>query len=119
MAMKMYSSIDEHIGSFPKDRREKLEKIRTIIKSSCPEATETIRYGVPTFQLNGKNMVHFAGYDSHIGFYPSPNGMKEFEKDLKPYASGKGTAKFKWEEDIPYSLIKKIVKFRASEIESK
>ena len=117
--MKMYSSIDEHIGSFSKDKQKTLSSIRKTVKEVCPEATETIRYGIPTFQLNGKNMVHFAGYEEHIGFYPSPNGMKEFEKELKPYASGKGTAKFPWNSPLPLDLIKRIVRFRAEEIKSK
>lgn len=116
MAMKMYSSIDEHIDSLPEERREALEKIRKIVHNVCPDATETIRYGIPTFQLNGKNLLHFAGYENHIGFYPSPNGMKKFEKELKPYASGKGTAQFPWDKPLPIDLIKKIIRFRLEEI---
>ncbi len=116
MAMKMYSSIEEHISSFPPDRQKILEKIRETIHRACPEASETIKYGIPTFQLNGKNMVHFAGYAGHIGFYPSPNGMDEFKEELKPYAGGKGTAQFSWDKPIPYDLITKITKFRASEL---
>lgn len=119
MAMKMYSSFEEHITSFPPDRQNILEKIRDTIHKACPEASETIRYGIPTFQLNGKNMVHFAGYENHIGFYPSPNGIDEFKKELEPYAKGKGTIQFAWDMPIPYDLISKIVKFRAQELEKK
>ncbi len=112
----MYSSFEEHISSFPPEKQVILEKIRKTVHDACPTATETIRYGIPTFQLNGKNMVHFAGYTNHIGFYPSPNGIDEFKKELEPYAKGKGSVQFSWEEDIPYGLISRIVKFRAHEI---
>ncbi len=115
--MRTYSSFDEHISTFPQDKQVILEKIRETIHKACPAATETIKYGIPTFQLYGKNMVHFAGYENHIGFYPSPNGMNEFKQDLEPYAQGKGTAQFSWDKDIPYDLIVKIVKFRAKQLE--
>ncbi len=116
--MKMYASVDEHISTFPSEKQEILEKIRDTIHKACPTATETIRYGIPTFQLNGKNMVHFAGYEGHIGFYPSPNGIDEFKKELEPYAKGKGTIQFSWDKDIPYDLITMIVKFRAQELQN-
>lgn len=119
MTMKMYKSFDDHIKSFPKEKQEKLKSIRELVRKTCPNAIETIRYGIPTFQLNGKNMIHFAGYENHIGFYPSPNGLKEFSKELQPYVSGKGTAKFKWDQPIPWSLIEKIIKFREKEINFK
>lgn len=117
MSMKMYASIDEHISSFPLERQVILTKIRETIHKACPTTTEAIKYGIPTFQLNSKNLVHFAGYEGHIGFYPSPNGMEEFKDELKPYASGAGTAQFSWDKEFPYDLIAKIVKFRAKEIE--
>ncbi len=114
--MKMYASIDAHIKSFPEKEQAMLIEIRETIRKIVPDAVETISYGIPTFKLNGKNLVHFAGYKTHVGFYPSPNGMKEFEKDLAPYASGKGTAQFSLKEPLPLWLITKIVKFRAREL---
>lgn len=117
MAMKSYKSVDEHINSFSTKEKAVLNEIRKTIKKIAPNATETIAYGIPTFKLNGKTLVHFAGYKTHIGFYPSPNGIKKFEKDIKPYASGKGTARFSWDDKLPLGLIEKIVKFRVEEVE--
>lgn len=117
--MKTYSSIEEHIASFSPQRQAILEEIRETIHHTCPKATETIKYGIPTFQLNGKSLVHFAGYEGHIGFYPSPNGMEEFKKELKPYATGQGTAQFSWDKPLPLELITKITKYRMNEMEKK
>lgn len=112
----MYTSIDEHINSFPEKERSMLIHIREIVHSIAPDAVETISYGIPTFKLNGKNLLHFAGYKNHIGFYPSPNGMEAFKNELEPYASGKGTAQFPWDKPLPVGLIKKIVMFRVEEL---
>lgn len=105
-----YNSIDQYISTFPKEVQEKLEKIRQIIKAIVPEATETISYQMPTFKIGGKNLVHFAGYEKHIGFYPTPTGVDSFKNELSPYKQGKGSVQFKLDEPIPYELISKIVK---------
>ncbi len=110
------ANIDDYIKDYPKEVRDIMEKIRKTIKEVMPDATETIGYGIPTFKLNGKNVVHFGGYDKHIGFYPAPGGLDEFEEELAQYRKGKGTAQFQLDEPIPYGLIKKITQFRAMQV---
>lgn len=112
--MKNYKNIDEYIGSFPKDVRKILIKVRETIKKAAPNATEAISYGIPTFKLNG-NLVHFGGYKEHIGFYPAPQGINQFKNELAKYQSGKGTIKFPISDPIPYNLITKVVKFRVEQ----
>ena len=104
-------NIDEYIAGFPPDVQKILQKIRLTIGKAAPQAKEKISYQIPTFFLNG-NLVHFAGYKNHVGFYPAPVAMDEFKKELAPYASGRATAQFSLDKPIPYGLIAKIVKFR-------
>lgn len=114
--MQSFKTIDEYIAQFPKDVQEKLEKMRRVIHESVPNLDEAISYGMPTFKLKGKNVVHFAAYKSHIGFYPTPNGLEAFAQDLKMYQTSKGTAQFQLTEPIPFDLVKKITKFRAEQV---
>lgn len=103
--------IDEYIAGLPNDVREILEEIRTTIRKAAPDAEETIKYQMPTFTLNG-NLVHFAAFKKHIGFYPAPRGSETFKDELSGYEGGKGTVRFPLDEPIPFDLISKIVKFR-------
>lgn len=107
-------TIDEYIALFPKDVQAILEKIRATIKKSAPTAQETINYQIPTFTING-NLVHFAAFKSHIGFYPTPSGVEKFKEELSIYEGAKGSVKFPLDKPIPYTLIGKIVKFRVKE----
>ncbi|GAB3525499.1 iron chaperone [Emticicia fontis] len=107
-------NIEEYIGSFPEDVQQILEKVRAIIQTCAPEAKEDIKYAMPTFVLNG-NLVHFAAFKNHIGFYPAPTGTEAFKEDLAPYKTGKGSIQFQLDEPIPYDLIKKITLFRVDE----
>lgn len=107
-------TIDQYIELFPMDVQIKLKKIRNLIKEIVPEATEAIKYQMPTFILK-KNLVHFAGYKNHIGFYPVPTGIEAFKKELEKYPTSKGAVQFPHDKPIPYDLIKKIVKFRVKE----
>jgi uncharacterized protein YdhG (YjbR/CyaY superfamily) len=107
-------TIDEYIASFPREIREILEKIRTTIRKAAPEAEEAIKYQMPTFTLKG-NLVHFAAFKKHIGFYPTPTGTKEFQKELSVYKGGKGSVRFPLDKPIPFDLISEIVKFRVKE----
>ena len=116
--MKISNNIDEYIEQFPTKTQKILQQVRSTIKKAAPNAEETIKYGIPTFTLNG-NLVHFGGYKNHIGFYPAPTGMQAFEKELAPYMAGKGTAQFPLDKPIPYGLITKIVKFRVGEMGKK
>lgn len=106
--------IDEYIARYPEDIQEILEKIRMTIREAAPEADERISYQMPTFALEG-NLVHFAAYKNHIGFYPTPSGIEEFEEELSRYVGGKGSVKFPLDKPIPYDLITKIVRFRVNE----
>jgi len=108
-------SIDEYIAEFPPETQQLLEKMRALIKSSAPDATETISYAIPTFDLNGRHLVHFAGYERHIGFYPVPSAMEAFKDELAPYKSGKGSARFPLGQPLPEDLIRRIVVFRVGE----
>jgi uncharacterized protein YdhG (YjbR/CyaY superfamily) len=114
MAKTNYKSVDEYISTFPKDIQKILEQVRQTIKKSAPEAEETINYQIPTFKLNG-NLVHFAAFKNHIGFYPAPSGLKAFKKEISNYKSSKGSVQFPIDEPIPASLITKIVKYRVKE----
>jgi uncharacterized protein YdhG (YjbR/CyaY superfamily) len=108
-------NIDEYIAGFPIDVQKTLQKIRMTIKKAAPEAEETMSYKMPTFNLNGKYLIYFAGYKKHIGFYPAPIGNEKFKEEIAPYESGKGTLKFPLDEPIPLKLIRKIVQFRVKE----
>jgi Uncharacterized conserved protein len=107
-------NIDEYIADFPKEIQKRLQEIRTVIKKAAPEAEETISYAIPTFKLNG-NLVHFAAFKNHIGFYPAPRGIEAFKKELSVYEGGKGTVQFPLDQPLPLSLIGKIVKFRVKD----
>ncbi len=107
-------TIDEYIAGFPPEVQEILEKIRTTIREAAPDAQEAIKYRMPTFTLNG-NLVHFAAFKNHIGFYPVPTGIEKFKKELSVYEVGRGSVQFPLDKPIPYSLIGKIVKFRVKE----
>jgi uncharacterized protein YdhG (YjbR/CyaY superfamily) len=104
-------NIDEYIAGFPKDIQDLLEKIRTTIREAVPDAEEAIKYQMPTFVLRG-NLVHFAAFNNHIGFYPAPMGIEEFKDRLAPYEGGKGSVQFPLNKPIPFDLISDIVKFR-------
>lgn len=116
--MIAYKNIDEYIKNYPAEVQKKLMEIRNLINKLVPTAVEAISYGMPTFKLNGKNLVHFAAYKSHIGFYPTPSALSQFEKELSKYKTSKGTAQFKMDEELPVSLITKMVKFRIEEFMS-
>lgn len=109
-----FSTIDEYIGLFPEDIQQILQEIRQVIKSAAPEATEKISYQMPTFYLKG-NLVHFAAFKNHIGFYPVPSGIEKFKEELSQYKGGKGSVQFPLDKPIPYDLIKRIVLFRVEE----
>jgi uncharacterized protein YdhG (YjbR/CyaY superfamily) len=107
-------SIDEYIAGFPKKIQELLEQLRVTIKKAAPAAEETINYAIPTFILNG-NLVHFAAFKNHLGFYPAPSGIEAFKKELSVYEGAKGSIKFPIEKPLPLGLVTKIVKFRVKE----
>ena len=112
---KQFKTIDEYIKTWPEDVQSILEKIRQTIRKAAPEAVEAISYQMPTFKLNGKNLVHFAAFKNHIGFYPTPSGTETFQRELTPYKGGKGSVRFPLDKPIPFDLVEKIVVFRVKE----
>lgn len=112
--MNKPNDINEYIAAFPPDIRNILQGVRETIQKAAPEATEKISYALPTFYLQG-NLVHFAAFTSHLGFYALPSGNKEFQEELSKYKTGKGSIQFPLNEPMPHALIEKIVKFRVAE----
>jgi len=108
------TTIDEYIAGFPPDVQAILQKIRVTIRKAAPQAEEAIKYQMPTFTLHG-NLVHFAAFKNHIGFYPVPSGIEAFKQELSAYKGAKGSVQFPLDQPIPYGLISKIVKFRVKE----
>jgi uncharacterized protein YdhG (YjbR/CyaY superfamily) len=109
-----YNTIDEYIATFPDDIQKKLKEVRAVIKAAAPEASEKISYQMPTFFLFG-NLVHFAAFKNHIGFYPAPRGIEEFQKELSVYKGAKGSVQFPLDQPMPLDLISRIVKFRVKD----
>jgi uncharacterized protein YdhG (YjbR/CyaY superfamily) len=112
--MATFTNIDEYIAGFPEDIQEYLKEIRETIKKAAPDAREKISYAMPTFELNG-NLVHFAAFKNHIGFYPAPSGIASFSEELSVYKSGKGSIQFPLGSKLPVDLITEIVRFRVQE----
>jgi uncharacterized protein YdhG (YjbR/CyaY superfamily) len=105
--------IDAYIAGFPKDIQQLLEKMRATIKKAAPKAEEAIKYAIPTFTLDG-NLVHFAAFKNHIGFYPTAAGIEAFKKELAAYETSKGAIRFPLDKPLPLGLITQIVKFRVA-----
>ena len=108
------TTIDEYIATFPQDIQNILQQLRKTIKKEAPLAEETINYGIPTFKLKG-NLVHFAAFKHHIGFYPTPSGIEAFKKELSQYETAKGSVQFPLDQPLPFALVKRIVQFRIQE----
>ena len=112
--MKQAENIDSFIAEFPAEVQAVLQELRAFIHREAPGCTETISYGIPTFQLNG-NLVHFSAYKSHIGFYPGSSGIAHFSDRLQQYKLSKGTVQFPLGQALPFDLIGEIVRFRVGE----
>jgi len=108
------NTIDEYIETFEPKIQKTLHEIRDFIKNEVPEAVEKISYGMPTFYLNG-NLIHFAAFKNHYSIFPSPSGIDNFEKELAPYRTGKGTLSFPFDKPIPWDILQKVIQFRVKE----
>lgn len=108
------TTIDQYIAAFPESTQALLQQVRETIRKAAPDAEECISYGIPTFKLNG-NLVHFAGYKNHIGFYPGADGIAAFAKDISAYKSAKGSVQFPIDKKIPLALIARIVRYRVKQ----
>ena len=111
---KICAEIDKYIDCRPKKIQRLLKQLRTTVRKAAPSAKENISYRIPTFDLNG-NLVHFAAFTNHIGFYPTSSGIKAFKKDLSAYKTSKGAIQFRLDEPLPLDLVSRIVKFRVRE----
>lgn len=112
--MTTKADVDAYIAAFPKEIAQRLSAMRDTIHAEAPLATERMSYSIPTFYLNG-NLVHFAGFDRHVGFYPGPSGIAAFAAALKRYKSAKGSVQFPHDEPLPLGLVAEIVRFRVAE----
>ena len=106
----------EYIASFSPEIQEILKQMRRTIQEAAPEADEAFSYQMPTFKIKGKNLVHFAGYKGHIGFYPTPSGIEAFKEEIKAYKWAKGSVQFPLDQPVPYELVRRIVLFRLNEM---
>ena len=111
---KRFETIDEYIATFPRNVQDVLEELRQTIQDSAPDAKETISYQIPTFKSNG-NLVHFAAFKNHIGFYPTSSAIEAFKEELSDYEVSKGTVKFPMDKPIPFDLVRKMVSYRVKE----
>lgn len=109
-----YNTIDEYISMFAEPVRKILNELRYTIREAAPGAEETINYRIPTYSLNG-NLVHFAAFKNHVGFYPEPSAVEAFSKDLAGYETTKGSIRFPLDKPVPFDLVKRIVRFRVNE----
>ena len=109
-----FNSMDEYIATFPEEIQTILQEIRETIRAAAPDAEEKISYQMPTFALKG-NLVHFAAFKNHIGFYPTPSGTEAFKEEIARYQGGKGSIRFPLDEPMPLDLITRIVKMRVAE----
>ena len=108
--MKQVKNIEEYIADFPEDVQERLQKVRETIRKAAPDTQEAIKYGIPTFVKNG-NVIHFGGYQNHIGLYPGSKAIEEFADELSRYEVSKGTVRFPLNKPLPLGLITKITRF--------
>jgi uncharacterized protein YdhG (YjbR/CyaY superfamily) len=110
-----FTSIDEYIAACPPQSQERLQTIRATIKKLVPEAKERISYQIAAFELNGKNIIYFAGWKKHVSLYPVPAGDEAFEEEVSNYVDGKGTVKFPLDEPMPMRLVTKIIKLHVAQ----
>ncbi len=114
-----FLTIDSYISLQEKALQPLLQEMRSIIKKTAPQATECINYGMPTFKLKGKNLVHFAAAKKHIGLYPGSKAISAFEAHLSAFNYSKGAIQFPLNQDLPEELIKTVVLYRLQEMGSK
>jgi len=110
------TSVDEYISLFDADVQKILRKVRKVITQTAPKAVESISYQIPTYKVDGKVLIYFAGFAKHVSVYPAPREAKEFKNELSDYKGGKGTVQFPLDKPIPYELITRIVKFKLDKL---
>jgi uncharacterized protein YdhG (YjbR/CyaY superfamily) len=109
-----FATVDEYIASFPEEAQAKLRELRAVIRAAAPDAEEKISYQMPTFYLKG-NLVYFAAWKKHIGFYAIPSANAAFQDELAAYTVSKGAVQFPLDQPLPVDLITRMVRFRVAE----
>lgn len=109
-------TIDEYIAEFPEQTRRALEEVRAVIREAAPGAVETMSYAIPTFDLDGRHLVHFAGYAHHVGLYPGADGIAHFAGELTGYKSAKGSVQFPLDRPLPLDLVRRIAAYRVEQV---
>jgi len=110
------TTIDEYVAEFPAPTQKLLQEVRALVAAAAPGATETISYAIPTFDLRGRHLVHFAAFERHLGLYPTSSGIAAFADELAPYKRAKGSVQFPLDRPLPVDLIRRIVEFRVAEV---
>ena len=110
--------VDTYLAGFSGEVRAALDELRALLRETVPGADETMAYGIPTLDLHGRHVLHFAGYARHVGLYPTPSGMRAFDAELARYVHGKGSVRFPLGEPLPVELIRRIAAFRVAEVEA-
>jgi uncharacterized protein YdhG (YjbR/CyaY superfamily) len=110
-AKRQPTTIDEYIAGFPEAVRSRLARLRETIGKAAPKATEAISYQIPTFRLDGKYLIYFAGWKDHTAVYPIPAGDEAFAREIEPYRAAKGSLHFPHDKPLPLALVRKAVKF--------
>jgi uncharacterized protein YdhG (YjbR/CyaY superfamily) len=111
-------TIDEYIAGFPPGTRTLLQQVRAVCREEAPDAIETISYAIPTFDLAGRHLCHFAAFKSHLSFFPTGQGADAFADELKAYKGGRGTVQFPFGEPLPEDLIRRMVRYRVERVEA-
>jgi len=110
------TSIDEYIAGFPPETRELLEEVRALVREEAPDATETISYAIPTFDLDGRHLCHFAAFKQHLSFFPTGQGADAFADELAAYKGGRGTVQFPYGTPLPTDLLRRMVRYRVAQV---
>lgn len=118
MTARPSTTIDAYISGFPPETQALLEEVRGICREEAPRATEAISYGIPTLDLDGRHLCHFAAFKSHLGFYPTDRGAEAFADELTAYKGGKGTVQFPYKDPLPVDLIRRMVRYRVAQVEA-
>jgi uncharacterized protein YdhG (YjbR/CyaY superfamily) len=112
------ASVDDYIAGYPPETRARLEEIRALIREEAPGATETISYAIPTFDLQGRHLCHFAAFKNHLSFFPTGQGAEAFADELAAYKGGKGTVQFPYSQPLPDDLVRRMVRYRVERVEA-
>lgn len=114
MANTDFKDFEDYFSQFPEEIQVLLEQMRQAIHQAAPDAEEVISYQMPTFKLI-KNLVHFAAFSHHIGFYPGASGVAAFPAEVSKFKNAKGSIQFPMDQPLPLDLVKKITEFRVKE----